>query len=52
VRGSLYEVETIVLLCNELNYIFKKNCEEVLERTTEIAKMINSLIKSIELKLK
>ena len=51
-RGSLYEVETIVLLCNELNYILKINCEEVLERTTEIAKMINSLIKSIELKLK
>ena len=51
-RGSLYEVETIVLLCKELKYILEINCEEVLDRTAEIAKMINSLIKSIEIKLK
>jgi four helix bundle protein len=51
-RGSLYEVETIVLLCKELNYILEVNCEEILARTNEIGKMINSLIKSIELKIK
>jgi four helix bundle protein len=51
-RGSLFEVETIVLLCKELNYILETNCEEILSRTNEIGKMINSLIKSIEIKLK
>ena len=51
-RGSLYEVETIVLLCKELNHILEVNCEEILARTNEIGKMINSLIKSIELKIK
>lgn len=51
-RGSLYEVETIILLCKELKYILEVNCEEVLVRTNEIAKMINSLIKSIEVKIK
>lgn len=51
-RGSLFEVETIVLLCKELNYILEVNCEEILARTNEIGKMINSLIKSIELKIK
>ena len=50
-RGSLYEVETIVILCKELNYLLENSCDEILEKTSEISKMINSLIKSIEIKL-
>lgn len=45
-RGSLYELETQIIITKELNYI---NDSESLERLIiEISKMLNSLIKKLE----
>ncbi len=44
-RGSLYELETQIVIAKELNYI---NDSDVLENLiTEISKMLNSLIKKL-----
>ena len=45
-RGSLFELETQLLITKELNYI--KDCEKQEELITEISKMLNSLIKKLE----
>ncbi len=48
-RGSLFELETQILITKELNYI---NDSETIENLiTEISKMLNSLIKKIEEKI-
>jgi len=45
-RGSLYELETQILITKELNYI---NDSETIENLIiEISKMLNSLIKKLE----
>jgi four helix bundle protein len=51
-RGSLFESETLILLCKELNYLTDEQCENALVEMNDIARMINSLIKSIETKIK
>ena len=43
-RGSLYEIETQMLLCIRLNYLNEKETEPVLNNITEIGKMLFSLI--------
>ena len=45
-RGSLYELETQVLIAKELNYINESDFLENL--IVEISKMLNSLIKKLE----
>ena len=45
-RGSLYELETQILITKQLNYI--NNSEEIESLVTEISKMLNSLIKKLE----
>ncbi|MEK6152766.1 four helix bundle protein [Flavobacteriaceae bacterium 3-367] len=48
-RGSLFELETQVVISKELNYIkYSKTIENQIE---EISKMLNSLIRSLEKKL-
>lgn len=48
-RGSLFELETQLLITKELNYI--SDCESIKNLIIEISKMLNSLIKKIEKKL-
>ena len=45
-RGSLFELETQVLITKELNY--SNNSESIENLITEISKMLNSLIKKLE----
>lgn len=45
-RGSLYELETQLLITKELNYI--NDCESIENLIIEISKMLNSLIKKLE----
>lgn len=45
-RGSLYELETQLLITKELNYI--NDSESVENLIIEISKMLNSLIKKLE----
>lgn len=42
-RGSLAEVETQLLIAQELNYLSQPKLQELLSLHTEIGKMINSL---------
>ena len=45
-RGSLYELETQILITKQLNYI--NDCELVEDLIIEISKMLNSLIRKLE----
>lgn len=46
--GSLAEVETHVEIAKRLNYITEQSYIRLLDRTTEIAKMINGLNRSLK----
>lgn len=41
-RGSLFEVETLIILSSDLEFIQESQSIEVLEKTTEILRMLNS----------
>lgn len=45
--GSLVEVETQILISQRLAYIDSKKSDELLERTTEIGKIVNGLLRSL-----
>lgn len=45
-RGSLFELETQILITKQLNYI--KDSESIEQTIIEISKMLNSLIKKLE----
>ncbi len=46
-RGSLFELETQIELCIRLEYILRVESEKLLIETTEISKMLTSLISKI-----
>ena len=46
-RGSNSEVQTQILIAERLNYVSKEMSEKIVNLSTEIAKMINGLMKSI-----
>lgn len=46
-RGSLLELETQVILCEELNFIDSKKKDLILNQIEEENKMLNALIRSI-----
>ena len=47
-RGSLAELETQLIIANELSYADKETIDDVLEKCYEIGKMLNALIKKIK----
>jgi len=47
-RGSLYEVETELLLARSLRFMSEADCDTVLELTTEVARLLNGLMNSLE----
>lgn len=47
-RGSLYELETQLFISKNINLLNKKTFDELSKLTTEISKMINSLIKTLK----
>lgn len=51
-RGSLMEVETIILISKNLNYINEKDFEEITTKIDEVGKILQGLIKSVEQKTK
>ncbi|MBO4452082.1 MAG: four helix bundle protein [Bacteroidaceae bacterium] len=51
-RGSLWELETQIEICERLSYIDSSQKENVLTQTEEMGKMLNALAHSIELKSK
>jgi len=46
--GSLFEVETQLIICQELGFIPREDLKEILELITKEARMINSLINKIK----
>ena len=51
-RGSLWELETQIEICERLSYIDSSQKENVFTQTEEVGKMLNALAHSIELKSK
>jgi len=49
-RGSLYELETQLLLCFDLGYIPEKTSSELCLEVNEICKILNGLITYLETK--
>ena len=49
-RGSLYELQTHLELSKRFSYINERYFQEYLERTNEIGRMLNSLIRKLETK--
>ncbi len=49
--GSLAELETLILIAYRLDYIDDKQSKQLMNKTTEIGRMINGLRKSIKKKL-
>ena len=49
-RGSLYEIETQLEICERLNYIDKTKTEKARSLIVEISKMLNALAVSLETK--
>ena len=47
-RGSLFELETQIIISKELNFIGKDEFDEIIDLITEESKMLNAFIKSIE----
>jgi len=46
-RGSLYELETELIIANKIGYL-KDNCEDIFDTITTLSKMINSLINKLD----
>ena len=49
--GSLSELDTLILLSKELNFITDKNFEQLIEKLDVIGKLIYGLIKNLESRL-
>jgi len=45
--GSLLEVETQILIAVRLKYITQARCEEVMNRTGEVGRLLNGLMASL-----
>jgi len=46
-RGSLNETETFLFIAYGLKYVDRKTLDELLEKSAELGKMLNSLIKRL-----
>jgi four helix bundle protein len=47
-RGSLYEVETQIVVADNLAYLPSENTDAILERITELGKILNGLISGLQ----
>jgi four helix bundle protein len=47
-RGSLYELETQVVIAAKLRYVEQKDRESLLAEATELGRMLNALIASLK----
>jgi four helix bundle protein len=45
--GSLFEVQTQVIVAKNINYLSEKKCQEIFDRSREIERMISSFILSL-----
>ena len=47
-RGSVAEVQNFLIIAKDLKYLDLKNCKDLGEKASKVARLINGLIRSIE----
>jgi len=47
-RGSLYELNTLIIISFNQDYISQENCNEMENTINEIGRMLNALISKLE----
>ena len=47
-RGSLFELQTQIYAAESLRFVSKELCHELIERSDEVGKIINGLMKSLQ----
>jgi len=47
-RGSLFELDTLIVIANNQDYLKTENCSEIENKITEIGRMLNALITKLE----
>ncbi len=50
-RGSLFELDTLMIIAEELNYISSDQLLQLQEKVNELGKMLNSIIKKINIRI-
>lgn len=50
-QGSLKELETLLMLAEQTEFLAKGDCDDLIERAEETGKMLRSLIRSIQKKI-
>ena len=48
-RGSLYEIETLLLLCVQLNYIAENELTDIFKQIDEISKILTAMINKLNI---
>jgi four helix bundle protein len=51
-RGSLFELNTLIIISSNLNFVNQKNCNEIEIKINEIGRMLNALISKLESTIK
>jgi four helix bundle protein len=51
-RGSLFELNTLIIIAYNQEYISKKSCDEIENKLNEIGRMLNALITKLDSKNK
>ena len=47
-RGSLFELNTLIIIAYNQEYIIKETCDEIENKLNEIGRMLNALITKLE----
>ena len=47
-RGSLFELDTLIIIANNQEYLKTENCSEIENKINEIGRMLNALITKLE----
>ncbi|MGD0180724.1 MAG: four helix bundle protein [Terriglobales bacterium] len=45
-KGSLFEVETQIMIADGLGYLTRPQCEDFLSRSAEVGRLLNGLMKA------
>lgn len=46
-KGSCHELETQLMICIRLDYLTASDCEEVLDNTDKVGRMLSNLIRTL-----
>ena len=49
-RGSLFELETQIIIANKQDYVSQENCSNIIIKIAELGRMLNALITKLDSK--